>query len=310
MISSTIFFSILLSVVTLHVFVLKRFEVDHLALSIIATSAVVYGGLIYTTNLGDATAAAAVFWTSLWLYIGAYRAFFHPLKGYPGPFAARLSKFWSIKQVLDTERRFHRRHQQLQKRYGDYVRTGPRELTIFDPAAVQPILGFQSRTSKGPHYDILEKSVNLTRDRSWHRQRRKIWDNAMKTALSGYAPRVEEFTDQLLARFVAAQGKPIPLLDYMSHYTYDVATDFAFGSPMGFTKGDADDAANYFLSIFEQGIETMGFMYHLPWLLKAFGTMSLFAGPMKNWSDWTIKKMDERVAVSNRFITFLSCPTD
>jgi hypothetical protein len=308
MISSTTVLSIILSVATIHEFILKRFEVDHLTLSIIATSAITYSILIYTTNLGHATAAVAVFWTSLWLYIGAYRAFFHPLKHYPGPFAARLSKLWSVKQVLDTERHLHKKHQQLQKEFGDYVRTGPRELTIYDPAAMQPILGFQSRTTKAPHYDILEKSVNLNRDKSWHRQRRKIWDIAMKTSISGYAPRVEEFTDQLLARFEAAKGKPVPLLEFMMHYSYDIATDVAFGNHSGFTKGEASDAANHVLTAFEQGIDAMGLTYHLPWLLKALNSMTSFVGPMKHWTNWSMSQMDERIAVCIDSIFLLRHP--
>jgi hypothetical protein len=310
MIPAAAFFSILLCVATLHEFVLKRFEVDHLTLSIIATAGIVYCGLIYTTNFGDATAAAAVFWTSLWLYIGTYRAFFHPLKGYPGPFAAKLSKLWVIKQMFDTGKQLYRKQLLLQREYGDYIRTGPRELTICDPAAMQPILGFKSRTTKAPHYDILEKSVNLNRDKSWHRQRRKIWDNAMKATVSKYAPRVEEFTDQLLARFKAAEGKPVPLLEFMMHYTYDIASDVAFGKPMGFTKGEASEAANWVVTAFEQGIEAMGVVVHLPWLLKALGVMNSVAGPMKHWTNWSINQMDDRLAVRTDSTIFFLTTTD
>jgi hypothetical protein len=303
MLSSEQLLFTLASVAILHESVLKRFEVDHLALPIIAISGIAYGIAIYATNLSDATAFATIFWTSLWLYIGAYRAFFHPLQDYPGPFAARLSKLWVVTQVLSTEQHLHWKYQQLQKEYGDYVRTGPRELSIFDPAAVQPILGFQSKTTKGPHYDILEKSLNLTRDKSWHRQRRKVWDIAMKASLSGYAPRVEEFTDQLLARFKAEQGKPVSLLEFMSHYSYDVSSDLAFGDPLGFTKGEESETAKWVLTVFEQAIDALGLMYHLPWLLKALGTINSIAGPVKVWTDWSIAKMDARIAVCMHLIS-------
>lgn len=58
--------------------------------------------------------------------------------------------------------------------------SGPRELVIFDSAAITPILGFASVTKKGPFYDSMETSVNTTRDREFHRKRRRIWDNAFK----------------------------------------------------------------------------------------------------------------------------------
>lgn len=297
MISSATVLCTLLSVVTLHEFVLRRYEVDHLVLPIVAISGTAYCISIYKTSLSDATSIAAVFWTSLWLYIGVYRTFFHPLKHYPGPFAARLSKFWVIKQVLGSGGHLHWEHQRLQKEYGDYVRTGPRELSIFDPAAISPILGSQSKTTKSPYYDIFERSLNLNRDKPWHRQRRKIWDNAMKTSLSGYAPRIEEFTNQLLTRIKAERGKPVPLSEFMSHYSYDISADVAFGAPMGFTNGDAGPAANSFVNAFEQGLRTLGVMYHLPWILSSLSFMNNIAGPMKHWTDYTIAQADKRIAV-------------
>jgi hypothetical protein len=111
-------------VIALHSLVLRRVEVDHLTITIIVTSCVAYGILIYLTRLGPATRLFASFWTSLWLWISAYRVFFHPLRKYPGPLGARLSKWWTVKQSWDTNLHYHRVQQQLQKDYGDYVRTG------------------------------------------------------------------------------------------------------------------------------------------------------------------------------------------
>jgi hypothetical protein len=73
---------------------------------------------------------------------------------------------------------------------------------------------------------------------------------------------------------------------------------------MGFTKGEASDAANWVVTIFEQGIEAMGVLVHLPWLLKALGVMNSVAGPMKHWTNWSIKQMEDRLAVCTDPITF------
>jgi hypothetical protein len=109
---------------SLHELVLRRVEVDHMVLPSIVVSCVGYGTLAYYIHLGPATLLATSFWISLWVWIGAYRAFFHPLRHYPGPFAAKVSKWWTVKQNWDTDFHFHRTQQQLQKEYGDYVRTG------------------------------------------------------------------------------------------------------------------------------------------------------------------------------------------
>jgi hypothetical protein len=112
------------SIVALHSLVLRRVEVDHLTITIIVTSCIAYGILIYLIRVGPATRLVASFWISLWLWISAYRVFFHPLRKFPGPRAARLSKWWTVKQAWDTDLHYHRVQQQLQKDYGDYVRTG------------------------------------------------------------------------------------------------------------------------------------------------------------------------------------------
>jgi hypothetical protein len=188
------------SVLALHSLVLRKFEVDHLAVTIIVTSWVVYGALAYLIHAGPATRVVTSFWISLWLWISAYRAFFHPLSEYPGPFAARLSKWWTVGQCWNSDMHFHKIQQQLQKEYGDYVRTGmsrivypssncdkltlpgPREITIFDVDALLSVHGGQSKTSKAPFYDMMEKSLHINRDKQFHRQRRRIWDNAFKAS--------------------------------------------------------------------------------------------------------------------------------
>ena len=73
----------------------------------------------------------AVEWTALVVgaYVGAlggsivvYRLFFHRLRKFPGPFGARVSKFWQVLRVLDS--RNHLLLDRLHARYGDFVRTG------------------------------------------------------------------------------------------------------------------------------------------------------------------------------------------
>lgn len=297
-VSAALFVLVPLTAITLHETVLRRVEVDHLALPILAISSTVYLGLAYYTGFFQTTALYLIFWSTLWTYIGAYRAFFHPLRNYPGPLGARLSKWYTVTKVIDTKWHWHRVQQDLQKQYGDYVRTGPRELSIFDPEAVQALMGFQSKTSKGPFYDVMEKSLHLNRDKPWHRQRRKIWDNAMKTSLSGFAPRIEEMCGQLLERLRQADGKPVLLLETMTYFSYDVMSALAFGKPMGFITGESSEIADSILETFTQGLSAMGIMYHMPWLMNALGILTSLAGPLKDWTDWSVSQMKARMAVS------------
>lgn len=136
---------------------------------------------------------------SLWITMLIYRAFFHPLQKFPGPFTAKLSKFWALSQTAKSGLKWYQVDEALHKQFGDYVRTGksdvhpssestkliryvgPRELSITDPDALPIILGFSSKTFKGPFYASMEESVSTTRDKVFHKWRRQIWDSSMKS---------------------------------------------------------------------------------------------------------------------------------
>jgi hypothetical protein len=68
----------------------------------------------------------------------------------PGPFLARYTDAWSL-YIAWRGVRFHNKvgvQRGLQARYGDVVRTGPRSVTVFDPAAVPAIYGVRSKLDK------------------------------------------------------------------------------------------------------------------------------------------------------------------
>jgi len=66
----------------------------------------------------------ATFLLSLGTSILVYRAFFHPLHKFPGPFRGKLTKLWALTQAAKTGLRWYHVDYELHKKYGDYVRTG------------------------------------------------------------------------------------------------------------------------------------------------------------------------------------------
>lgn len=52
-----------------------------------------------------------------------YRAFFHPLNRYPGPFLAKLSRFYAMKNAAKNVKAYED-IQKLHQEYGDIVRVG------------------------------------------------------------------------------------------------------------------------------------------------------------------------------------------
>lgn len=135
--------------------------------------------------------------TASWLVAGltsgvfssmiVYRAFFHRLTrhGFSGPFVARLSQFYQT-ALSCKNLRLCDEVVALHKKYGDFVRTGPTEVSIADPRAMVAIHGTNTKPgvcTKGPWYDMIYPKVTLeaTRDRQLYSQRRKLWDQAFSS---------------------------------------------------------------------------------------------------------------------------------
>lgn len=116
-----------------------------------------------------------------------YRAFFHRLTRhrFPGPFVARLTQLYQA-GLASRDLRLCDEVEALHKKYGDFVRIGPREISIADPKAMVAIHGTNSKPAactKGPWYDMTFPKVSLqtTRDPQLHSQRRKLWDKAFSS---------------------------------------------------------------------------------------------------------------------------------
>lgn len=133
--------------------------------------------------LGDAI-QHALCWTlaaiaGIYVSMLLYRAFFHRLRGFPGPFPARLSTFY-MTFLSGRRRQIYEDVRALHNKYGDYVRVGPTELSIADPAAFAAIHSATSQCERSVWYNILNPTISLqmVRDRKEHARRRKAWDRA------------------------------------------------------------------------------------------------------------------------------------
>jgi hypothetical protein len=73
---------------------------------------------IETTTVRTVTTFNAALFTSILIH----RVFLHRAGRFPGPFMARVSKFYSV--FLSAKLQYHKEVEQLHKKYGDFVRTG------------------------------------------------------------------------------------------------------------------------------------------------------------------------------------------
>ncbi|CAJ2511785.1 Uu.00g074100.m01.CDS01 [Anthostomella pinea] len=187
----------------------------------------------------------------------------------------------------------------LHDRYGDYVRVGPRELSISDPDAITPVLGLSSKTTKGPFYGSLEQTVHTTRDRRFHRQRRRVWDNGFKESLALFGPRIEGFTDSLLNRIEENTAQAVAINEICEHYSYDVMSALAFGKTTGFTEGKSTDTAKKVIVGIRKGVEGMSLLLHVPWILSMLKRCSRVPSPMKFFNDWSAEQVELRRRIAN-----------
>ncbi|CZR60260.1 related to pisatin demethylase cytochrome P450 [Phialocephala subalpina] len=230
---------------------------------------------------------------SLWVNILVHRAFFHPLNNFPGPFGAKLSKFWALGEVVKSKVKWYQVTGRLQEQYGDYVRTGPRELMIYNAEAIKPLLGPSSKARKGPFYNGLQQSIHTTRDHDFHKKRRKIWDMAFKQSLSDYGSIIEEFTDTLLAGFEASKGNPIAINDLCIYYSWDVMSSVGFNSSTEFLTGKSVEFATKILNGVQDGFSAIEALLHVPWMLTVIESIS-FAGPMLEFNTWAADQVEAR----------------
>lgn len=127
------------------------------------------------SNAGSIVAAYAA---TLSCSIVTYRLYFHPLRHFQGPRSMRISKLGHAfrSRKLDN----HHQIDRLYESFGDFVRTGPNELTIFRPEAYAALHGAQSKCTKSDRYDVLKPSHSMhsTRTKADHGKRKRVWDHA------------------------------------------------------------------------------------------------------------------------------------
>ncbi|CEL01772.1 Putative Cytochrome P450 monooxygenase [Aspergillus calidoustus] len=198
-----------------------------------------------------------------------YRAFWHRLSGFPGPFWAKLSNLY-VTALSAKKLHLYEEVQKMHQQYGDYVRLGPTELSIADPQAVQALYSGQAKVSKGPWYTILEPRVSLQmeREKKAHARRRKVWDQGFSSkALRDYEPRVSRYSDQLISVIGKNLDRPLNVADWFNYYSFDVMGDLAFGESFNMLI-DGKDA--YILKKLHADMKSIGLFSHLTWLFPFF----------------------------------------
>ncbi|KAI9036030.1 cytochrome P450 [Aspergillus affinis] len=212
-----------------------------------------------------------VFWHILGVYASMlfYRVFLHRLKHFPGPFFAKISNLYAT-LLAGKKMQFYTETEKLHKRFGDYVRLGPTELSITDPEAIVALHGPQTPVSKGPWYGIFGDriSLQLERDKKIHARRKKVWDRGLNDkSLRLYESRVVKYANQLVDVIEQHVDTSIDMAKWCNYYAFDVMGDLSFGKSFGMLLNSGD---TFFLNSLHATMKSVGLLGHLVWLFPFF----------------------------------------
>ena len=250
------------------------------------------------------------YFAALFVSMGIYRLYVRPLRDFPGPRAMRVSKLVHVLRSRKLDN--YLQLESLRQEYGDFVRTGPNELTIFRPDAHIALHGPQSRCTKAVWYDMTWPTVSLqtTRDRADHNRRRRIWDRAFSVkAINGYEPRVVRHINELERKLATGkQGRhaavEVDVTNLFNFLIFDIMGDVSFGVEFNLVK---TGKMHFAIEKMRAGMVPVGILSPVPWL---FRMMTAIPGVLRPWNQllrWCREESTRRLKVGRRLHRSKGC---
>ncbi|KAH6915696.1 cytochrome P450 [Coprinopsis sp. MPI-PUGE-AT-0042] len=214
----------------------------------------------------------------------------HPLWGYPGPILAKATKLWMVYWTATGKR--HLAIARLHETYGDWVRTGPNELSVNAPSAIRPIY---STLFRGPSYQAAPQEADAlitTNSRSEHDYRVTGWQKAFSTeALHRYRIGAKARTEQLIdiMREKATSG-PLDMSHWIHLWTLDNMGDMAFSG--GFETMKAGKDTEGWLEVLHVGLIFVSVLGNIPWMRDVLA-LAPQPDPILTFQKFAAKKVEE-----------------
>ncbi|KAE9583259.1 Cytochrome P450 monooxygenase [Colletotrichum fructicola] len=171
-----------------------------------------------------------------------YNAFLHPLRHYPGPKLAGVTRAYYL--WYDVRGVSHWKVKEWHEKYGEVVRIAPGELSYTSSQAWQAIYGFPNREGNGNYEKDAQwwnKNVNgveniLTADDAGHKRMRRLQnpafsDKALKAQESVITGYVNLLVHQLHGQVSSPDTSLVDMNSWYNFTTFDIIGDLAFGEP-------------------------------------------------------------------------------
>ncbi|KAH8822588.1 cytochrome P450 [Flagelloscypha sp. PMI_526] len=227
----------------------------------------------------------------------AHRLLFHRLRKFRGPWVAKLTRLYATWNSYP-KLKFHLEVNEMHQKYGDFVRTGPRELSINRASAIPLLYGQTNHYPKGPWYgsrttDPNQASLQTLRVPSEQKRRRRAWDRAFSiAALQSYDSQIVSKTNILITqlRSHAAFG-PINVTDWISCGEIGLGKNFGAmetGKQHSVMKG------------IHEVMWTLGVFATAPWLVRILGAIPGAASEYMNFFHFCERQVAEKIKTVQR----------
>ncbi|KAK3307209.1 cytochrome P450 [Chaetomium strumarium] len=202
------------------------------------------------TLVGTALAFLAAHWALA--LVGAlvvralYKRYASPLRKYPGPFLASVTRLWKVKSTASG--RTHLEHIELHRKYGPVVRIAPNEVSVSSPEAARTLLSAGKRFFKTPFYGVFPPPENpdiFTETREdVHATKKRVanvpYSMAAMQQLSPFINDTIELLVRKIDEHIAANRGVFDLGDYLHYFAFDVLGEVAFSRSFGFLAEGRD----------------------------------------------------------------------
>ncbi|KAL4808171.1 putative P450 monooxygenase [Aspergillus unguis] len=172
-----------------------------------------------------------------------YYRFFHPLRHYPGPFWAGVTRIWGAYHYLMCDEA--QVYWNAVQKYGPVVRISPTMLLLADSIYIPIIYHRKCTKSRWYMADWFATPGSLMiRDTSKHAPHRRL---VGATYSLSNLQRMESLIDRHILRWMdklesayVSQGQPVDLSKWTAYLSYDTITDVGFRKPLGFIDQGRD----------------------------------------------------------------------
>lgn len=186
------------------------------------------------------------------VYTVIYRLYFHPLANVPGPWLARITKWWLVLQVRHGHCTIFM--PELHKQYGRIVRIAPDQVLVCSEDAVKVAYSAGTDFVKGDWYQACaapDKEIKIrdgehfdllteTRTEAYRMQRRAIGPAYSIVSLEKHGHHLDTYIDRYVDKLRALSGRPVDLAEWSHIYALDALGAFVLSKNFGYADQGND----------------------------------------------------------------------